>query len=296
MPAALTVAQARRIHDRYQRLMRRIFAAGGTGLEQAQAGLGLQLGQAGDRIARLRGDRPEPSKRVTGVDVAIPRPVAGQRRWFVAMPLYAGSSQRVHLVFQEGAAGWRLVAGSAAPLDHRLPDIALDADGLAAAVGEDAGGLTATPRALAQAHAASLSTFNADPRGRELITPGGYTSEAAVKARAERAQLRGQWKMQIRTRELPDLFSLRTTDGGTLTWYGLREQLVFTVAASGAQRIAFTDQPNVQTLSRGRSFSRHATVTSAGWFLAVIPAAMSRRAPRAEIVGDWWSALSVRGT
>ncbi len=105
-PAVLTQAQARQIHDRFERLIRRVSAAGGDGADQIEAGLALRMDRAEFRITKLLRKRPQPRPRVTGVRFFIPRPQTGPR-WFLARTLYAGSSSRIDLLFQEGKKGWR---------------------------------------------------------------------------------------------------------------------------------------------------------------------------------------------
>ncbi|MFI6883770.1 hypothetical protein [Streptosporangium canum] len=295
-PGALTQAEARRIHARFERLINRVSAARGAGVKQVEAGLALQIDQAQFRLGKLIGRQPKVRSRVTSVSFFIPRLQAHHVRWFVARVVYArSSSSYVDLVFQEQTQGWRMVAGTTTPRKRKMASIAVTADGLSTAVEQHARGLTASPRQLAQAHAASNATLYTDPQARALIAPGYYTSEEAADDRADSAVLRGQWTMQIHAQDLPDIYSLRTTDGGALTWYGVRKQLVYTAAIDGAARLSMAHNP-YKTLSRGRSYSRQVTATSASWYLAVIPAATARATSKAVIVGDWWALLSMRGS
>ncbi|MEV7011162.1 hypothetical protein [Streptosporangium sp. NPDC051022] len=92
---------------------------------------------------------------------------------------------------------------------------------------------------MAQAHVSILATFNEDRQAQNTLTPGRYTTDWAQGRREDRAALRGQWEMTIHAQDQPTIYSLRTVDGGALSWYALREQLTFDVAVDGAQQLGF---------------------------------------------------------
>jgi hypothetical protein len=292
-PATLTVEEARTIYTRYVRLADHATHTNGDGLEQAEAGLALELSRAQIHLATLRKQPPATQSANRNVQFAIPRTPPGRHRWFLAVRDNPGASGQTQLIFAQTAHGWRLVAASATPAGDRLPQLDLNQDGHAVALGEKATGLAATPHQIARAHAASLASGNSHPQSRALLAPGTYTTEAAKDIQGEADAIRGQWSLRISTRTLPGIYALRTRDGGAMAWYALRETQTYTRINPLASPITFT-KPNPAALSHGRSFTRRADVAAASWFLAVIPPAGT--GAKSTIIGDWYITLSVDGS
>ncbi|WP_433358887.1 hypothetical protein [Streptosporangium sp. CA-115845] len=298
----LTLREAERIYAQYARLNREIYSVKGVGLQKTLAGLALELSRADYRLAVKEGWQPtSPPKVVDTVEMTIARVPPGRPQWFVATLKYAkAGASRTHLIFQSSSAtagitGWRVVAGATAAAGQTLPPIARDANGIAEALPEDAGGLVATPRQVAGAHARWVSNLDGTAASeKQILTADGYTSATVQSRRAERAELRGQWRYKMRTTHVGTVYGLRTRTGGALVWYALREQHIFRVAVPGAAPVEFTRRRGPRVLSSGRSFTRAVQLYAAGWFLAVVPAAGPGR--RAKVTGDWYSTLSVRGS
>ncbi|MBG0825799.1 hypothetical protein HS048_34515 [Planomonospora sp. ID91781] len=300
--AAVTEKAARRIHDRYWRLITRSAPTGGTGLSDAEAGLALQLTRAHYRIQALQGVPVARPRRVTSVRFYIPHiaPGVGGSPWFVSDLRRAGGG-RTQMVYALTRSGWRVIAGTATRTTS-LPRIALDSHGLATPISADAAGLSVSPRRVARAHASILSL---DPRATSaqddgeitrIVGPAAYTTQAAADTRAEQRALRGQWTMAIDVDVAPTLYALRTHDGGAVVWYALRERLIV-CSLTNRQPISF-NRPSTAALSKGRLFHQQAMAKAAGWYVAAIPPASSSPTAtgRATILGDWHSYLSVTDT
>ncbi|MCG5215472.1 hypothetical protein [Streptosporangium sp. KLBMP 9127] len=292
-PLPLTQDKARRIHARYQRLATKAAHTKDDSLHRAATGLALKISKGESHLATLRRQQPTKPAAITDARFTIPRPLPGQPHWFLVSFTRAGYTTRVQLIFAEAANGWRLAAGSSTPATQRLPQPALDRDGLATALDEHTGGLIGSPRQVAHAHAISLSTLNSHPQALALLAPGTYTSEAAQSMRSEYAAAQGRWALRISARDLPTLYTLRTQDGGALTWYGVRQTQTYTRAIRSAAPINFS-KPSTALLSRGRIFTRRAVITAASWFLATIPPTTTRT--KASVAGDWYITLGVRGS
>lgn len=296
----LTVSEAERIYARYARLYRKIYSVKGKGLEKILSKLALEISRADYRLAQLEGWKPSDSGRVAAVEVTIARVPVGHARWFVATLTYANArTARTHLIFQEGPSGagemegWRVVAGSTAAAGQALPRVARNGDGVAEALAEDVEGLVATPRQVAEAHATWISHLDGETGSGRVLAADGYTKDAVTDRRAERAKLRGQWTLRMQTSNPGTVYALRTQDGGALVWYALREQHTYSVAVPGAGQISFSKR-GPRLLSAGRQYTHTAQVRFAGWFSAVVPSKSA--ATKAMVVGDWYSALSVRGS
>jgi hypothetical protein len=293
-PDDLTEQQARTILNRYERLSERAARAGGAGLDRAESGLALQLSRAQYRSARLRGETSFPPRaRIARVSFIRPRQLTGQARWFVAVITRAGTTGQIQLIFSETARGWRVVAGSATPSGRSLPPPANDADGRATALLPDVQGLAATPHELTRTHAAIMAGRDRGAKAEARLAPGPYTTQAAADIRAERAALAGFWRMRTQVDPLPQMYTVRTGDGGALVWYALRQSQTFAAVGPAVPPLEFTRR-GPATLSRGRSFARQAVYRSAGWFVAVVPPATAAQGKPA-IVGAWYAALKVQG-
>ncbi|MEU9835939.1 hypothetical protein AB0D67_30765 [Streptosporangium sp. NPDC048047] len=291
---ALIQKEAATVHARYYRLLREISRRGGKGIEQAEAGAGLQMSRAQYRIAEIDKRPRKPPTAVARTRFFIPRPVPGQPRWFLAADTPRGSHGSIHLVFSERHPGeWRVVSGTYTSSQdmRRLPDLAVGVDGLADAVGESSRGtLLISPRSLAQAYARYISTWGKSHR--KLFATGRNTSERVEEENGERAAVNGRWSMQLRSRALPGVYSLRTVDGGAVSWICRTQEEAFTSQAPGVYA-KFSD-PDMRALSGGASFYHEVTTRKVGCYLAVVPTAASGR--KVLVVGDWSSWISVEGS
>ncbi|MFI7048952.1 hypothetical protein [Streptosporangium sandarakinum] len=291
---ALTQKEASDIHARYYKLLKEVSRRDGAGIEQAEAGAGLQMSRAQYRIATLTKQPRKPPAAVARSRFFIPRSMPGQPRWFLAADTPRGSQGIIHLVFSERSPGeWRVVSGTyTSSQDKRwLPDVAVGADGLADAVGETTrDSLLISPRSLAQAHADYISSWGRSRR--ELFAKGRNTTQILQEENDERAALNGQWSMRLRSRVLPGLYTLRTVGGGALNWFCRTQEELFTSQTSGISA-RFT-HPHTRALSKEASFDREVTTRKAGCYLAVVPPVASGR--KVAVVGDWSSWLSVEGS
>lgn len=156
----------------------------------------------------------------------IPRQT-GYPKWF-AVTATTGRIRHALLFTQErSGAPWSLIAD---PFPFQaVSGVTLGKDGYATAVDPGDGGAGMAPAKVAEAHAATLT------RGARGMAPGPYTNgayDALVKARAA---LRRQG-VTLTSAFAPDtqrVFALRTTDGGALVWYVLRQTEMYDLAKPG---------------------------------------------------------------
>lgn len=190
--------------------------------------------EAGDQLAMDRAEylRRKKTKEKFGTfsytapAYYIPRQT-GHPKWF-AVTATTGRTRHALLFTQDRAgAPWNLVADPF-PIES-TSGVAVDKDGYATAVasGDGSGGMA--PAKVAAAHAATLA------HGGRTMAAGPYTSgahDALVKAQTA---LRRQG-VTLTTVFEPDrqpVFALRTTGGGTLVWYVLRQNETYDLAKPG---------------------------------------------------------------
>ncbi|MFB9723303.1 hypothetical protein [Planobispora longispora] len=288
-PVRLTVRDARRVHDRYARdLSLAQQDMDDRAMGRLERGLALEMSRAAFETARVQGTgaaaglwpRPE---------IWVPRDTAGTTDWFVAVA-HEPQVARVSKLMTSTPGGWRLTAFTA---DTRvpaapLPEIAIDADGYATSLPEDAPGLLATPRQVVHAHLASLESTTPDPR----FADGPWTDEAVTFWRQERSQLeKSGWELSLFYRPEGPVRSLMTSDGGALVWYGARSTDLREARRAGAT-VTLNGPAGIRT--GGTAFARSASVTYGRMYVAHIPPASSGE--RVRVLGEWSEVLESHGT
>ncbi|WP_084965736.1 hypothetical protein [Thermoactinospora rubra] len=285
----ITPAQARKVHDRFQRELsaaqQRLDDKAVGELEQ---GLALEMTRASFQTARMRRE-PLAAGIWPGTRVWVPRRTAGEEEWFAAV-MHEPGVARVTDVLVATPDGWRLVASTADTRDPapELPAMAVNADGYAESLPESATGLRATPRQVALAHLRSLEAATEDP----LFAEGPWTSGAARFWQRERAQLRAAgWRLSLSYRLEGRVRALRTADGGALVWYAARSTEARTAQRPGT-KVALKGPAGVRT--GNRSFARTASATYGRMYLAYVPPAGSRKP--VQVMGDWSDVLESHGS
>lgn len=223
---ALTKAQAQQVLANYQQVNNR---ANGTLdaklLATVETGAQLEMDVAGYRLRRAKKDKYTP---FTYARPAFYLPRQDHfPKWF-AVDAVSGATRHA-LLFTQARAGapWLLTAD---PFPgSRLSDIALDKDGYATAVSPTDGGAAVEPRRLAGVHAATLST------GASGMAPGPYTTEsrdALTKVQTELSR-RGVTLTSDFAPDQQRVYALRTTGGGTLVWYVVRQSERYDMVTPG---------------------------------------------------------------
>ncbi|MBG0826853.1 hypothetical protein HS041_03575 [Planomonospora sp. ID67723] len=288
-PSRLSVREARRVHERYARdLSMTQFSMDSRAMGKLEQGLALEMSRASFETARMQdakvpaGPWPEPK-------VWVPRDTNGTTDWFLAVSHQPGVA-RVSKVLTRTSAGWRLTAFTADARNppEPLPGIAADAEGYATSLPENASGLLATPRRIAEAHLASMESTTPDP----IFADGPWTSEAVRFWQQERAQLeRAGWRLSLSYLREGPVRSLMTRDGGALVWYGARSTDLREARRAGAT-VTLKGAAAVRTA--GKSFARSASVTYGRMYAAYIPPAGSSE--RVRVLGEWSEVLESHGT
>ncbi|WP_433247770.1 hypothetical protein ACQPYK_47615 [Streptosporangium sp. CA-135522] len=284
----LSVKDVYRIHGRYQRDLSKAQAAlDQVAMGRLEHGLALEMTRSSFKTARLEG-----SSVASGIwpnpKVWIPRHVEGSPDWFVAVSYEPGVA-RIIDVMSSTSAGWRLVASAAdtRATPARFPKIAVDSDGLATSLPENAPGLLATPRQIARAHLASMQGAELDP----MFAEGPWTSDAVLFWQQERAQLEDAgWTLKLSYLPEGPVRALRTTDGGALIWYAARS-----VDTRKAQRVGakVTLKGSAAVRTANRSFTHSVSATYGRMYVAHVPPAGSTEPVR--VLGEWSDVLESHG-
>ncbi|GAA3443046.1 hypothetical protein [Planomonospora venezuelensis] len=288
-PSRLTVKEAQQVHDQHARnLSITQFTMDSRAMSKLEQGLALEMSQANFETARMQGTKvpagPWPKPKVW-----VPRDTKGTTDWFLAVSHQQGVA-RVSKVMTHTSAGWRLTAFTADPRTPpaALPGIATDTGGYATSLPENASGLLATPRQIAQAHLESLESTTPDPR----FAGGPWTDEAVRFWRQERAQLeRAGWRLSLSYLPEGPVRSIMTSDGGALIWYGARSTDLREARRDGAT-VTLKGAAAVRT--GGESFARSASVTYGRMYAAYIPPAGSNE--KVRVLGEWSEVLESHGT
>ncbi|MBB2912616.1 hypothetical protein FHS43_003899 [Streptosporangium becharense] len=284
----LTQKEAYGIHGRYQRALSAAQAhKDQDAVRKLEHGLALEMTRAGFRTAEMQG-----TSLASGIwpnpQIWIPRRVAGEADWFVAVSYEPGVA-RVADVMSSAPGGWRLVASAAdtRATPARFPKIATDAEGYATSLPENAPGLIATPRQIARAHLASLERAENDPRFEE----GPWTSDTVLFWQRERTRLeQADWGLTLSYRLEGPVRTLRTSDGGALIWYGARSTEVRTAKQPGAT-VRLKGSAAVRT--RNKSFATSVSATYGRMYVTHVPPAGSNEPAR--VLGEWSDVLESHG-
>ena len=286
----VTPAEAKRILDLYEKLADQAVLQG-KGWEAAEAGLSLQQTKADERVNAMIGNRSTNPMEIHKTRFTIPRSGANPP-WFLAEFALKGGKSWRQLIFQKTTQGWRVVASSVTDPKMKVPAIAKDRDGLATALPVDERGtLTISPRQAAQSHVRLFATAGAEPRARQTIAPGSFTTEIANGVQDERKELGGQWNVRYQPKLAPEIFALKTSAGGALIWYGFLQRNSY-VARPGSTYTASFHGRQTAALSHGETFEKRAAINSASTFLAVVPSSPGK----VRVLNEWFSLLSITGS
>ncbi|MEU7743626.1 hypothetical protein [Nonomuraea sp. NPDC049158] len=286
----VTPAEAKGILGRYEKLADQAVLQG-KGWEAAGGGLFLQQTKADERVNTMIGNHSTNPMEIRKTRFTIPRSGANPP-WFLAEYTQKGSKSWTQVIFQKTAQGWRVVASSFTDSTMKVPAIAKDRDGLATALpADERGTLAVSPRQAAQSHVRLIATAGADPRARQTIAPGRFTTETANFVLAERKGLGGQWNVRYQPKLVPEIFALKTSAGGALIWYGYLQGDSF-IARSGSTYTASFNDRGTAALSHGKTFKKRLKRNSVSSYLAVIPPSRGK----ARVINEWFSLLSITGS
>ncbi|MGH3391009.1 MAG: hypothetical protein ACRDOO_19245 [Actinomadura sp.] len=256
--APLTKAQAQEILSSYQTTNNRAnMALDAKLLASAETGAQLDMDTAGYKLRRATGQKFVEFTYSKPV-FYIPRP-AGFPRWFAVDAVSSGQrpkqrsgqgsgqrevppmvqQHRHALLFVQDKAGapWRLAADPY-PTNRSLGGIAVDAAGYATAVAPNDARLALAPTKVGAAHAALL-TKGPKAAGTTGIGAGLHTTQsyaALRKATGQFTRIGIGLTSQFAPSTAP-VFALRTTDGGALVWYVLRQNETYASRKPGTVSI-----------------------------------------------------------
>jgi len=171
----------------------------------------------------------------------IPR-LSGYPHWFAADVITGSGKDTLRhamLFTQDKAGGPWLLTGDPYAADASLSKVALDKNGYATAVSPTTTGLTLPPDKLAPAHAALLSEGPKAP-GAAGLAAGPKTTQAYDALRQAEDQL-GKGGVTLSSKFAPEASPVRvlkTTDGGALVWYLVRQNEAYSSPKRG--RLAVT--------------------------------------------------------
>lgn len=202
----------------------------------------------------------------------IPRQ-AGFPKWF-GIAATSGKIRHALLFTQERPDGPWLLTADPFPATT-ITGVALDKDGYATAVGPD--DVKQAPGKIAAMHAATLSN------GTSGMAPGPYTTQAhAALVKAESALKHRGVTLTSDFRPDPQrAFALRTTDGGALVWYVVRQSETYDVTKQGV----IGSGGDLTGLINGK-VRHHLATTALTQYLAVVPAQGAAR-----VVGSYRKAI-----
>jgi hypothetical protein len=259
-PPTLSKGQAEQVLANYQSVNNRANSAlDGNLLGTVETGAQLDMDRAAYLLRRAK-DEKYSAFAYSAPSYYIPRQ-SDFPKWF-AVDAMSGKTRHALLFVQERSDAPWLLAADPFPTSA-LTDIALDKDGYATAVTPDDTHVAVEPGKLAGTHAAVLA------RGATGMAAGPYTTESRD------ALVRVQSGLQRRGVTLtadfaPDqqrAFALRTTGGGALVWYVLRQNEKYDMSTAG-------------TVGRGGDLTglingevgHHLSTTALIQYLATVPA------------------------
>jgi hypothetical protein len=223
---ALSKAQAAQVLARYQTVNNR--ANGGLDadlLASVETGAQLDMDRADYRQHRATKEKFKAFS-YTAPAYYIPRQ-AGYPRWFAASAV-SGRTRHALVFTQERAGAPWLLAADPYPFTQ-LGGIALDKEGYATAVPPGAIGSGLAPGKVAAMHAATLNS------GAKGMATGPYTTgahDALTKVQAALGRRDIRFSSQFAA-DPQHVFALRTSGGGALVWYVLRQNQRYDVPKPG---------------------------------------------------------------
>ncbi|WP_433428272.1 hypothetical protein [Nonomuraea sp. CA-141351] len=288
----VTVAEAKAVFDQWEKAEKEADRQGGTDWTAAEAGLAAEISTVQRKISKMLGESSQkPWKAAVKPRFAIPGKVSGAP-WFMVEYGRKGASGWWQAILQKTSAGWRAIAMSVTTSKSRPPAAARDENGLATAVAPDDGdALIASPRQIAQAHARLQSTFGQDRRARQMFTANSPARLNGDAGATDRKALQGQWTMTVRSQPTPEIYALRTSAGGALVWYGIRQQSTMTARPGTSSTVGVSERV-AAALSHGNRFAHKAVFKDAGIYLAVVP-----KSPGiVHVPGEWFTQISITGS
>lgn len=256
---ALTKTQAEQVLTNYQTVNNKANAGlDGNLLATVETGAQLEMDRAGYRLREVKKDKYVPFT-YSRPSFYIPRQ-DGFPKWF-AVDAVSGSTRHALLFVQDRAGGpWLLTADPfpSAP----LAGINLDKDGYATAVSPHDTEAAVQPGKVAGAHAALLST------GAGGMAAGPYTSGSRDALTRVQTELRNRG-VTLTSDFAPDQqrsFALRTTGGGVLVWYVIRQSERYDMVDPGT----ISANGDLTGLVSGR-VGHHLSSTALIQYLAVVP-------------------------
>jgi hypothetical protein len=256
---AVTKSQAEQVLANYQSVNNRANGdLDGTLLATVETGAQLEMDRAGYRLRQVKKDKYT-SFTYAHPAYYIPRQ-ATFPRWF-AVEATSGSTRHALLFVQDRDGGPWLLAADPFP-SSPLAGIALDKDGFATAVNPADTRAAVEPRKVAGVHAATLSG------GATGMAPGPYTTEsrdALTKVQAE-LRKRGVTLTSDFAADQQRAFALRTTGGGALVWYVVRQAERYDMVNPGT----VSTNGDLAGLVTGR-VGHHLSSTALIQYLAVVP-------------------------
>ncbi|MCO6005962.1 hypothetical protein NE236_13295 [Actinoallomurus purpureus] len=271
---AVTKDRAAQLLAHYQSVNNR---ANGTSDEKllatVETGAQLDMDRAEYRRRAAAGEKYAPFA-YTGPAYYIPRQT-GFPKWF-AVTAATGKMRHALVFAQERPGGPWLLTADPFPI-ATISGIALDKDGYATAVAPDDTKTAPAPGKVAAVHAANLS------RGTSGIAPGPYTTQAHdALVKAESALKRRGVRLTSDFRpDRQQAFALRTTDGGALVWYVVRQSETYELAKPGV----IGSGGDLAGLIDGK-VRHHLATTALTQYLAVVPPQGAAR-----VVGSYRKAI-----
>ncbi|TNY36922.1 hypothetical protein [Thermomonospora catenispora] len=307
---ALTVREAAAVLQRYIQVKNRMQtdatrSVDGSLLASAETDPQLTMDLAAYRMYRATGHALRPLEYGRPAFL-IPR-LAGHPRWFAVDVLSwtarrsaNGSTERVRpvrhamlFVQQAPQAPWLLAADPLPTGDAQtspLGAVARDEEGYATAVRLDAPGLAIPPGRIGEAHAAVLTHGTRAPaHHRRALADGPATIRAhrgLQRAVARFRSLGVTLTSSFVPHDVP-VYALRTTDGGAVVWYALRQHESYTARTPGRLKVGgdltgLVSPAQARTRLDSTVFIQH---------LAQIPAGGGQ----AQITGMYRKAVHARG-
>jgi hypothetical protein len=256
---AITKRQAEQVLANYQQVNNRANGDLDTHLlATVETGAQLEMDRAGYRLRRVKKDKYTPFT-YSRPAFYIPRQ-DGFPKWF-AVDATSGETRHALLFVQDHKAGPWLLAADPFP-SSGLRGVALDKDGYATAVSPADGDSAVEPRKVAGVHAATLST------GAAGMAPGPYTTESRDALTKVEAELRKRG-VTLTSDFAPDQqrpFALRTTGGGALVWYVVRQSERYDMVDPGT----VSTNGDLAGLVTGR-VGHHLSSVALIQYLAVVP-------------------------
>jgi hypothetical protein len=258
---ALTKSQAGQVLANYQSVNNRANAAMDAALlGTVETGPQLEMDRAGYQLRRAKKEGKYTPFTYARPAFYIPRQ-DGYPKWF-AVDATSGNTRHALLFTQDRTGAPWLLTADPFP-SSALSGIALDKDGYATAVSPGDGHAALEPQKVAGAHAALLSS------GTGGMAAGPYTTDSRDALGKVQSELRRRG-VTLTSDFAPDqqrAYALRTTGGGALVWYVVRQSERYDMVDAGT----VSTDGDLAGLVTGR-IGHHLSSTALIQYLAVVPA------------------------